>query len=303
MSKKQNIFVRSLHELKSTRCIAVTALLIAINITLDLLGLTIKLPPNLRIGFGFLCNAAIGMLFGPVVGMMAGVCTDVLGYFAGNLSMGLHQRVLQHLPEHALADHYRRQGDEPAARHARAEKPHSPPARDRTRLRRHAPRLPHLQCPAGHGRRDRRVRLRAVSTPDSYEFSAVRSPGGFYLAEKLTLFRQMCSDCAEHRRPKVPVQKLSPSQCKETEAHVPGFFAFAQQTLFHARCRATVTVFTAAAFFCAIFLLFCDFDEIVLCKRPFFWYTIYDRRRTARLTAFSPEKDAFPLAAPFTERM
>ena len=90
MSKKQNIFVRSLHELKSTRCIAVTALLIAINITLDLLGLTIKLPPNLRIGFGFLCNAAIGMLFGPVVGMMAGVCTDVLGYFAGNLSMGAY---------------------------------------------------------------------------------------------------------------------------------------------------------------------------------------------------------------------
>ena len=31
MSKKQNIFVRSLHELKSTRCIAVTALLIAIK--------------------------------------------------------------------------------------------------------------------------------------------------------------------------------------------------------------------------------------------------------------------------------
>ena len=36
MSKKQNIFVRSLHELKSTRCIAVTALLIAINITLGI---------------------------------------------------------------------------------------------------------------------------------------------------------------------------------------------------------------------------------------------------------------------------
>ena len=30
------------------------------------------------------------MLFGPVVGMMAGVCTDVLGYFAGNLSMGAY---------------------------------------------------------------------------------------------------------------------------------------------------------------------------------------------------------------------
>ena len=90
MSKTPNIFVRSLRELKSTRCLAITALLIAINVTLDLLGLSIKLPPNLRIGFGFLCNASIGMLFGPAVGMMAGVCTDVLGYFAGNLSMGAY---------------------------------------------------------------------------------------------------------------------------------------------------------------------------------------------------------------------
>lgn len=90
MSKKENIFVRSLHELKSTRCLALTALLIAVNIALDLLGLTVKLPPNLRISFGFLCNAAVGMLFGPVVGMMAGVCTDVLGYFAGNLTMGAY---------------------------------------------------------------------------------------------------------------------------------------------------------------------------------------------------------------------
>ena len=90
MSKKENIFSSSLKELKSTRCLALTALLIAINIALDLLGLTIKLPPNLRIGFGFLCNAAVGMLFGPAVGMMAGVCTDVLGYFAGNLTMGAY---------------------------------------------------------------------------------------------------------------------------------------------------------------------------------------------------------------------
>ena len=90
MQKKQNIFVQSLRELKSTRCLALTALLIAVNITLDLLGLTIKLPPNLRIGFGFLCNAAIGMLFGPAVAMMAGIGTDVLGYFAGNLTMGAY---------------------------------------------------------------------------------------------------------------------------------------------------------------------------------------------------------------------
>ncbi len=90
MSKIPNIFVRSLRELKNTRCLAITALLIAVNIAMDLAGLTVKLPPNLRIGFGFLCNASIGMLFGPTVGMMAGVCTDVLGYFAGNLTMGAY---------------------------------------------------------------------------------------------------------------------------------------------------------------------------------------------------------------------
>lgn len=88
MSKTPNIFVRSLRELKSTRCLALTALLIAANIALDLMGLELKLPPDLKIGFGFLTNAAIGMLFGPSVAMMAGVCTDLLGYFAGGFTMG-----------------------------------------------------------------------------------------------------------------------------------------------------------------------------------------------------------------------
>ena len=88
MQKNPNIFIRSLRELKNVRCLALTALLIAVNITLDLLGLTIKLPPDLKIGFGFLTHAAIGMLFGPSVGMLAGVATDVLGYFAGGFTMG-----------------------------------------------------------------------------------------------------------------------------------------------------------------------------------------------------------------------
>lgn len=81
-------FSRSLRELKSTRTLALTALLIALNLVLDLTGLTIRIPPNLRIGFGFLTNAAVGMLFGPTVGIMTGICTDVLGYFAGNFTMG-----------------------------------------------------------------------------------------------------------------------------------------------------------------------------------------------------------------------
>ena len=88
VSKTPNIFVRSLRELKSTRCLALTALLIAMNIALDLMGLELRLPPDLKIGFGFLANAAVGMLFGPSVAMLAGVCTDLLGYFAGGFTMG-----------------------------------------------------------------------------------------------------------------------------------------------------------------------------------------------------------------------
>lgn len=180
MSKTPNIFVRSLRELRSTRCLAVTALLIAINVTLDLLGLSIKLPPNLRIGFGFLCNASIGMLFGPVVGMMAGVCTDVLGYFAGNLSMGayfpgytltavvggliwglwLYPRkitVWRAIGAKTCINLFcniclntlwltvtGRQGDERAACYTRAEKPYSAADRDRADLFRHEAGQPYL---------------------------------------------------------------------------------------------------------------------------------------------------------------
>ena len=56
--------------------------------------------------------------------------------------------------------------------------------------------------------------------------------------EKLRFSDNLCFGFAKHRRPKVPMQKLSPSQSIKTEVHAPGFDAFAQQTLFHARCRA-----------------------------------------------------------------
>lgn len=79
MPEKKNIFARSFAELRSLRCLVMTALFIAMNITLDLLKLRIDLP-GMRIGVGFLTNASIGMLFGPSVCMMMGFCTDILGF-------------------------------------------------------------------------------------------------------------------------------------------------------------------------------------------------------------------------------
>ena len=79
MPKNKNLFARSFQELRSLRCLAITALFIAMNITLDLLKLRIDLP-GMRIGVGFLTNASIGMLYGPAVCMMMGFCTDVLGF-------------------------------------------------------------------------------------------------------------------------------------------------------------------------------------------------------------------------------
>lgn len=81
-TRRTNPFTASMQELKSVRCIALTALLISLNVTMDLLNIRIWLTPELRVGIGFVLNASIAMLFGPAVGMMAGFCTDVLGYMA-----------------------------------------------------------------------------------------------------------------------------------------------------------------------------------------------------------------------------
>ena len=47
---------------------------------------------------------------------------------------------------------------------------------------------------------------------------------------------------AKHKRPIVPIRKLSPSQSIKTEVHAPGFYGFAKQNLFHARSRATAEI-------------------------------------------------------------
>ena len=79
MPEKKNVFTRSCRELRNLRCLVMTAMFIAMNIALDLYKLRIDLP-GMRIGVGFLTNASIGMLFGPVVCMLMGFCTDTLGF-------------------------------------------------------------------------------------------------------------------------------------------------------------------------------------------------------------------------------
>lgn len=75
-------FRNSARELKSVKCLAVTAMLIALACVLK--SLTIQPAPTLKIGFSFLAIASIGMLYGPTVAGLSCVATDVIGYFVSN---------------------------------------------------------------------------------------------------------------------------------------------------------------------------------------------------------------------------
>lgn len=73
-------FKKSAAELKSLRCLSVTALLIALDLVLKFF-LNWQITEDLKISFAFVAIAAIGMLYGPTVGALACVVTDVVGYF------------------------------------------------------------------------------------------------------------------------------------------------------------------------------------------------------------------------------
>ncbi len=71
------MFRDSARELKSLRCLTVTAMLIALDLVLK--ETTVYLSEDTKITFAYLALASIGMLFGPTVGLLAGIVTDVLG--------------------------------------------------------------------------------------------------------------------------------------------------------------------------------------------------------------------------------
>lgn len=80
-------FKRSAQELKSIRCLAVTAVLIALACMLKAF-LTIQPLPTLKISFAFVAIASIGMLYGPTVAGLSCVATDVIGYLISSQQQG-----------------------------------------------------------------------------------------------------------------------------------------------------------------------------------------------------------------------
>lgn len=75
----KKMLLSSLHELKSTRNVALCGLFAALAIVLGMVA-TISIGPYIRIGFSGLPNRMVEFLFGPVVGCFFGGALDILKY-------------------------------------------------------------------------------------------------------------------------------------------------------------------------------------------------------------------------------
>jgi len=72
-----NLFADSLKEFKKVRNLAITALLIAISMVIEMYSIDLQFC---KLNFAFLAIAAIGLLFGPAVGFFSGLACDVVGF-------------------------------------------------------------------------------------------------------------------------------------------------------------------------------------------------------------------------------
>lgn len=66
-------------ELGSLRMLTLGAIIVALRIVLG--GVRIPLGDNLNIFFGYLLNGLGSAIYGPVMGLLTGFATDILGYF------------------------------------------------------------------------------------------------------------------------------------------------------------------------------------------------------------------------------
>lgn len=78
MKKIALLFSDSLQELRKTRSLAVTAMLLAIAVILGFLA--VQVTESIKISFAFLVDELVGMLFGPAVGAVFGAVDDFLKY-------------------------------------------------------------------------------------------------------------------------------------------------------------------------------------------------------------------------------
>lgn len=76
MRKMLALFKASYREIKSVRCITITAMFGAISVAIG--SLTIMVTQYLKIGFTFLPNQFVYYLFGPVIGGVYGAAIDIL---------------------------------------------------------------------------------------------------------------------------------------------------------------------------------------------------------------------------------
>ncbi len=71
-------FRESAKELKNIRCLVVTAMLIALELAIK--QLTVTVSPDLKISFAFLAKASVGMLYGPTIAFFEGLVSDIIGF-------------------------------------------------------------------------------------------------------------------------------------------------------------------------------------------------------------------------------
>ncbi|MGF7141878.1 ECF transporter S component (folate family) [Anaerotaenia torta] len=78
MAKFTELFKASSRELRSVKCLTLTAMLGAVSIVLG--SLVVTIGDFLKVGFNFLPNNFVFYLFGPVVGVIYGLSADILTF-------------------------------------------------------------------------------------------------------------------------------------------------------------------------------------------------------------------------------
>lgn len=74
-----NLFAMSAKEFLKLRTITVTAMLIAASMFIEMFAIDIGF---VKLNFAFIAISVIGMLFGPCVGFVSGMCCDIVGFLA-----------------------------------------------------------------------------------------------------------------------------------------------------------------------------------------------------------------------------